>query len=409
MRKFVSAVLALIILLSLSIWGASALEAEGFTYIIDDGKAVITGYRGSETNLVIPSTLKGLKVEEIEDNAFYQNHSITSVTIENGVEEIGDKAFYNCTGLTKVTLPDSLTDIGDSAFSYCVYLTDVTLGKGIDEISNNCFSHDTRLESIVIPEGVVELEDGAFEECTHLKSVTLPKSLKEIGKYSFAYTFNLSTVTLPDNLTNIGEGAFYFNSALEEVTIPASVKTLGNYAFYSNTSLNAVNLNEGLVTLGDMVFDGTTLKSLYIPSTLTTAGSYPFGYTYDEETFEYNITPDFMALCTEGSYGAQLCQGHGIAYTIVPVKNTAETAETSEKSTTESILTTEAKTSATTESYEKGDVNLDLNVDKIDTDDIQSYIAYLKELSEKSLKLADFDENGKVNIKDSTKIKMAIV
>ena len=409
MKKLISSALALLMLLSLSIVGTSALESNGFTYTEDDGKAIITGYQGNKTNLVIPATLNGLKVEEIEDNAFYQNQSLTSVIIENGIEEIGNKAFYNCTGLTKVTIPDSVTDIGDSAFSYCVYLTDVTLGKGIDEISNNCFSHDTRIESIVIPEGVKELDDGAFEECTHLKEVSLPSTLTEIGKYAFAYTYNLSEIALPENLQTIDEGAFYFNSALTEVTVPASVKNIGNYAFYSNTILETVNLNEGLVTLGDMVFDGTALKSLYIPSTLTTAGSYPFGYTYDESTFEYSITPDFMALCTEGSYGAQLCQGHGIAYTLVPTKNTAETVAPTHKPTTEATATTtKAKAQTTTTSFEKGDVNLDTNVDKIDTDDIQSYIAYLKKLSEKSLKLADFDENGKVNIKDSTKIMMAM-
>lgn len=411
MKKVISLTLALLMVLSLFVTGASALEAEGFIYTEDDGKAIITGYKGSETDLVIPATLNGLKVEEIEENAFYQNHNITSVTIENGVEEIGDKAFYNCTNLAKVTLADSIREIGDSAFSYCVYLTDVTLGKGIDEISNNCFSHDTRLESIVIPEGVIELEDGAFEECTHLKSVTLPQSLKEIGNYSFAYTYCLSGITLPQGIENIGEGAFYFNSALTEITIPSSVKTLGNYAFYSNTALTAAELNEGLTAMGDMVFDGTALKSLYLPSTLTSAGSYPFGYTFNEETFDYEHTLGFTALCVRGSYGAQLCQGHGIDFTLVPQKGSSAGEEAPRETTSEkpSIITTApCSTQPGTKGFEKGDVNLDTEVNTIDTDDIQSYIAYLKELSEKSLKLADFDENGKVNIKDSTKILLAM-
>lgn len=400
MKKVVSLALAFLTCISLCIFSTSALEAEGFTYIEDEGKAVITGYSGNETDLLIPATLNGLKVEEIEDNAFYQNHSLTSVTIENGIEEIGEKAFYNCTGLTKVTIPDSITEIGDSAFSYCVYLTDVTLGKGIDEISNNCFSHDTRIESIIIPEGVKELDDGAFEECTHLKNVTLPSTLTEIGKYAFAYTYNLSSITLPENLETIDEGAFYFNSALTEITFPASMKYLSHYAFYSNSALVSVSLNEGLLTMGDMAFDGTAITTLYIPSTLLTAGSHPFGYVYNEETFEYEHKPGFIAFCKEGSYGAQLCEGFEIPYMLV--SDTPATAP----------ATTEAATQKVTETkqtdFKKGDVTKDGEVNKIDTNAIQKHLAYLEKLTDDKLKFADFDSNGKVNIKDTTKIMMSI-
>lgn len=399
MKKVVSLALAFLTCISLCIFSTSALEAEGFTYREDEGKAVITGYSGTETDLFIPAVLNGLKVAKIEDNAFYQNHSLTSVTIENGIEEIGDKAFYNCTGLTKVTIPDSITEIGDSAFSYCVYLTDVTLGKGIDEISNNCFSHDTRIESITIPEGVKELDDGAFEECTHLKNVTLPSTLTEIGKYAFAYTYNLSSITLPENIETIDEGAFYFNSALTEVTFPASMKYLSHYAFYSNSSLTSVNLNEGLLTMGDMAFDGTAVTTLYIPSTLLTAGSYPFGYTYNEETFEYEHKPGFIAFCKEGSYGAQLCEGFGIPYMLV--SDTPATAPATEGATQKATETKQTD-------FKKGDVTKDGEVNKIDTNAIQKHLAYLEKLTDDKLKLADFDSNGKVNIKDTTKIMISI-
>ncbi|MBQ7385516.1 MAG: leucine-rich repeat protein [Ruminococcus sp.] len=411
MKKVLSLTLTLLILTSVCAFNTSALEDKGFTYTEDEGKAVITGYEGSETNLVIPAVLGGLKVEEIEDNAFYQNHNLSSVTIENGIKEIGDKAFYNCTGLSSVTIPDSVREIGDSAFSYCVYLTDVTLGKGLEEISNNCFSHNTRLASITIPEGVKELDDGAFEECTHLYEVTLPSTLKEIGKYALAYTYNLSSITLPQNLEIIDEGAFYFNSALTEISVPASVKTLGNYAFYSNSSLYYADLNEGLTTIGDMAFDGTALTSLYIPSTVTLVGSNPFGYTFNEETFEYELAQGFTALCVGGSLGAQLCDALGINYSIVPVKSTPVTEEKPQSTTApKATATATASATASTQNhnYSKGDVNLDLNVDKIDTNDIQLHLAYLKELSDKSLKLADFDENGKVNIKDTAKICISI-
>ncbi len=394
MKKVISLTLALLILASVCVFNTSALEENGFKYTEDDGKAVITDYTGSDTDLVIPATLGGLKVEEICDNAFYQNHNITSVTIENGIKEIGDMAFYNCTGLTKVIIPDSVTDIGDSAFSYCVYLTDVTLGSGIDEISNNCFSHDTRLESIVIPEGVKELDDGAFEECTHLSSVSLPLTLEEIGKYAFAYTYNLKSIELPYYLRVIEEGAFYFNSALTEITLPPTVTSLSHYAFYGNSALTSANLNEGLLTIGDMAFDGTALTSLYIPSTVVTMGEHPFGYIYSEETFEYSLKPDFEALCVEGSYGEQFCSGFGIKYSLTSAKDNPPAPAPKPTDAEAKII--------------KGDVNYDGKVNEIDITLIQNHLAYLNKFAKSDLKVADFDSSGIVNVKDITQIQVRI-
>lgn len=398
MKKVISITLVLLLLMSVCVLNTSALEYNGFKYTEDDGKAVITGYIGADTDLVIPATLGGLKVEEINDNAFYQNDNITSVTIENGIKEIGDKAFYNCTALTKVTIPDSVTELGDSAFSYCVYLTDVTLGKGVDEISNNCFSHDTRLESIVIPEGVKEIDDGAFEECTHLSSVSLPLTLEEIGKYAFAYTYNLKSIELPYYLRVIDEGAFYYNSALTEITFPPTVTSLSHYAFYGNSALESASLNEGLLTIGDLAFDGTALKSLYVPSTVVTIGSHPFGYNYSEETFEYSLKPDFEALCIEGSYGQQFCDGFGIKYSLTSIK---------ENPPAPAPKPTEPETTAEIEIL-KGDVNYDGRVNEIDITLIQNHLAYLRKLEKYDLQVADFDSSGIVNVKDITQIQVRI-
>ncbi len=420
MKKVISLTLALLLCISLGIFSTFALEADGFTYIENNGKATITGYKGSDTDLKIPATLNGLDVVKIDDNAFYQNHSLNSVTIENGIEEIGEKAFYNCTGLTELTVPDSVTEIGNSAFAYCVYLQDVTLGNGITKISNNCFSNDTRIESIEIPEGVIELDDGAFESCTHLSSVSLPSTLTRIGKYAFAYTYKLSEIELPSSLKTLDEGVFYFNYALTEITFPASVKSLSNYVFYANSSLETVELNEGLITIGDMAFDGTAVKSLYIPSTVAVIGSHAFGFTYNDVTLDYDITPDFMALCVDGSYGASFCKNFKISYTLVsakdngpaPVETQAETqVETKAEAKTEAKTETTTATKATTKpnkNYDKGDVTLDGNVNEMDTSAIQNHIAYLKELTDNSLELADFDSNDKVNIKDITQIQISI-
>lgn len=80
----------------------------------------IQGYSGTDTELVIPSTVTydgtEIPVTEIKQEAFRDNTSITSVTIPDGVTSIGQKAFSGCTSLTDVSLPKSLQEIGVYAF-----------------------------------------------------------------------------------------------------------------------------------------------------------------------------------------------------------------------------------------------------------------------------------------------------
>jgi len=65
-------------------------------------------------------------VTSIEQLAFSQCKSLTSITIPNSVTSIGWGAFDGCTSLTSVTIPDSVTSIGNRAFRFCARLTSVT-------------------------------------------------------------------------------------------------------------------------------------------------------------------------------------------------------------------------------------------------------------------------------------------
>ena len=120
MQKFLTLTLALLLLLILLPGGTLAAEAEGYTYSLDgSGNATVTGYTGSATELIIPSTLDGHPVKAIGKDAFAFNSNLTSVTIPDSVISIGWEAFVSCTGLKNVTLPAHLNSIGEYAFAYC--------------------------------------------------------------------------------------------------------------------------------------------------------------------------------------------------------------------------------------------------------------------------------------------------
>ncbi|MFA7131669.1 MAG: leucine-rich repeat protein, partial [Bacilli bacterium] len=72
------------------------------TYNEDDFQISSTGvllsYTGPGGDIIIPSS-----VTSINQNVFYDNHSITSVTIQEGCVSIGRQAFRGCINLKSVT------------------------------------------------------------------------------------------------------------------------------------------------------------------------------------------------------------------------------------------------------------------------------------------------------------------
>ncbi len=98
-----------------------------FTYIEQDGKAIITGYQGDcPSELVIPAEIDGLEVTGIGDSAFADRNELVSVTLPESVADIGANAFAGCTQLTTVNIPSfAETQIDHTAFENCGELTGV--------------------------------------------------------------------------------------------------------------------------------------------------------------------------------------------------------------------------------------------------------------------------------------------
>ncbi|MFC2661592.1 MAG: leucine-rich repeat protein, partial [Eubacterium sp.] len=125
--------------------GTSSASSGTYSFkTMEDGTAVITGYKGNEENLTIPDTVtkdgKEYRVTDIGSSfsvpntvksintgnvtkvsrivvGYYWQGQLESVTMPE-VTELGKNTFHGCTSLTTVIAP-KLEKVGDGAFQGC--------------------------------------------------------------------------------------------------------------------------------------------------------------------------------------------------------------------------------------------------------------------------------------------------
>ena len=198
-------------------------EREGdweYRLVSDDSQgshAVITGYRGSKTHLVVPEFLGGVSVSGVAPQAFAH----CRVSFE-GVEVSAGNAFFSTDG---IALFDKRAE---------------TLLKAL-----------VAVESYKVPDGCVSIAPAAFKGMSSLRKLEFDEGLEEIGSYAF------------------------FRTSLERVVCPPSLRAIGEKAFAS-TRLNEVGLNEGLQAIGDQAFSGTKIGKALLPATLEHLGTKAF-------------------------------------------------------------------------------------------------------------------------------------
>ena len=269
-RKALSALLTLALLLAFAptaVIPVSALDESDWEYAVDGSAAVITGYKGADTDVVVPGALGGYTVTGIAANAFSGRDDLLYVFLPDSLETIGNSAFSDCTNLYSVgfgsglksigdyafrrcfslaiainSFPDSLETIGNSAFNSCISLTAVSFPASLKTLGYSAFE-DSGIETATFSgAGPEKIGNFAFSLCDNLESVTFGSGLKSIGNNAFRGCRSLEINSFPDSLESIGSGAFSGCYSITSVSFPASLKTLGNNAFESCTALATVNL-----------------------------------------------------------------------------------------------------------------------------------------------------------------------
>lgn len=153
----------------------------------EDGTgAILTGYGGTDKDLVLPDTINDLPVIAIDTSMCLCNPVIETLEIPGSVQTVGVNAFAQCQKLRSVVIREGVVTLDKCCFGGCVFLTEITL-----------------------PESLVTVEDFVFAGCINLPEVTFGSGLQSIGRQVFFKCLALSRVTIPGGeAVAIGEQAF---------------------------------------------------------------------------------------------------------------------------------------------------------------------------------------------------------
>lgn len=277
----------------------------GYTYRIDDGKALLVSAPKNVATSTVPSEVtckeknypvtgiwKGafaisLDWTEANYNADKRNEKITSVVLPDSVTQIGERAFYFCKNLSKITIQANTVSIDNLAFA-----TQNTNGTTVD------FSAVTTLQSNGTAKwaGVKKVILNNKDQLDTIKSNVNPNTVAVIGKSGWVMGSDGNWAEQPKtNLTATVDGIDWtFDAVGGKATLKAySSKEAPSVTVPSTLTADGVKYIVTELGKGLFGWDGnweatdgynTSIKSVVIPKTVTTIGEDMFRYSRNLES-----------------------------------------------------------------------------------------------------------------------------
>ena len=333
----------------------------------DNPEVTIYSYVGSDTDVTVPSKIKGMPVTTlhgtfsgketvkkvtvsegvrlIEYNAFYGCTALTTVVLPSSLEEMTEYTFYQCTNLKTVSLDTAnskLTKIGRYSFAYCEKLTGFDIPSSLKELEEFVFAYCSSLKKIIIPDTVEKIDISAFRMCTNVTEIKIPGTVKEASEFALFGCDKVITAELPismvtlanlqrsddlETLVIVDDGstelpdkdALNEKKKLKKVVFPDSLTSIPRAFCRSVSALEEVKLPANLKIISNASFSKcTNLKTIDLPDTVTEIGAFAFADCTSLKDF---TIPDGIK-----SIGEEAFYNSGITSLVVP-----ESVETIDK------------------------------------------------------------------------------
>ncbi len=253
------------------------VEAGDFTYIVgEDGTATIIRYNAQEEEIEIPETIDGVTVTGIGANAFLQKN------------------------LKKISIPATVNNLAETnPFAALMFLEEIVIAEGNESYVTSdgvlftkdmkkliCYPMMKSGKSYTIPDGVETLGIASIYS-TKLEEIIIPASVTTLERHCFSYNENLTKISMADTtIEDIPPMCFAECRNLTDVTFSSSTIYIDLGAFMNCSALENVTLPENLDYIGQSAFQGTAIKEIVIPESVTKINYNAIGYDENEEMIE---------------------------------------------------------------------------------------------------------------------------
>lgn len=238
----------------------------------DNPEVTIYSYVGSDTDVTVPSEIKGVPVTTLH-GTFSGKETVKTVTIPEGVRLIEYHAFHGCTALTTVVLPSSLEEMTENTFYQCTNLKTVSLDTAnskLTKIGQYSFAYCEKLTGFDIPSLLKELEEGVFFRCSSLKKIIIPDTVEKIDRSAFYECTNVIEIKIPGTVKEASDIALVGCEKVITAELPISMVTLANLQ-RSDDLETLVIVDDGSTELPDKdaLNEKKKLKKVVFPDSLT--------------------------------------------------------------------------------------------------------------------------------------------
>ena len=286
-------------------WGylKSGQQYSGYTFtnveLTVDFNVFTAAVEGGEPEDPTAPTISGITYLLSEEEGTAQvtgcDDSLTNLAIPETIT-LGDKTY-------------TVTSVAENAFLNNKTVTSITIPETMKSVAKDAFRNMSGLQTLYTEDLAawcgIEFENGLanpiYNLCSNSNETKWGKFL--VTNVNDANTADFTNLTIPEGVTTMTR-SFYGYKALKSVTLPSTLTTLGDQTFSSCNGLTEVVVPEGVTTIGSAFFSCENLKSVTLPSTLETLGNNAF---YENKALEEIELP--AGLKTIGLMAFYSCSG----------------------------------------------------------------------------------------------------